>query len=74
MVAQIIKCAYLSCGKNPSFVVVTIVKSIRYKALRLKVLKTDGGGQHPLKEFSDFCEAIGIEHEITPQIQLNTMV
>ena len=31
----------------------------------LKVLMTDGGGEYTSKEFEDFCEKCGIQHEVT---------
>ncbi|GAU26253.1 hypothetical protein TSUD_224440 [Trifolium subterraneum] len=33
---------------------------------KLKVLKTDGGGEYVSKVFSEFCEAEGIVHEVIP--------
>ena len=37
----------------------------RQSELKLKILKTDGGGEYNSKEFKEFCEAKGIEHEVT---------
>ncbi|MCI20774.1 retrovirus-related pol polyprotein from transposon tnt 1-94 [Trifolium medium] len=33
---------------------------------KLKVLKTDGGGEYLSSEFTEFCEARGIVHEVIP--------
>ena len=39
--------------------------------MKLKILRIDGGGEYNSKEFKEFCEAKGIEHEViapyTPQ-------
>ncbi|RDX97111.1 hypothetical protein CR513_20159, partial [Mucuna pruriens] len=37
----------------------------RQSGLKIKILRTDGGGEYNSKEFKEFCEAKGIEHEVT---------
>ena len=43
----------------------------RQSGLRLKVFRTDGGGEFNSKEVMEFCESKGIHHEVitpyTPQ-------
>ena len=51
---------------------VKFFKSVnRQSELKLKILRIDGGGEYNSKEFKEFCEAKGIEHEViapyTPQ-------
>ena len=33
---------------------------------KLKVLRTDGGGEYVLKDFDKLCEKEGIVHEVVP--------
>ena len=33
---------------------------------KIKVLRTDGGGEYTSKEFLEFCDEAGIVHEFTP--------
>lgn len=33
---------------------------------KLKILRTDGGGEYTSKAFEEFCEAQGVVHEVTP--------
>ena len=51
---------------------VKFVKSVeRQSELKLKILRTNEGDEYNSKEFKEFCEAKGIEHEViapyTPQ-------
>jgi len=44
---------------------VKFVKSVeRQSELKLKILRTDGEGKYNSKEFKEFYEAKGIEHEV----------
>jgi len=36
----------------------------RQSELKIKILRTDGGGEYNSKEFKEFCETKGIEHEV----------
>lgn len=38
----------------------------RQSGQKIKVLRTDGGGEYTSTEFNNFCENHGIVHEVTP--------
>ncbi|MCH95745.1 retrovirus-related pol polyprotein from transposon tnt 1-94, partial [Trifolium medium] len=52
--------------KSEVFDVFKKFKSMAEKQSDLKVLKTDGGGEYVSSEFTEFCEAKGIVHEVIP--------
>lgn len=37
----------------------------RQSGNKLKILRTDGGGEYNSRQFVEFCEEHGIEHEVT---------
>ena len=41
------------------------VKAEKQSGQKLKILRTDGGGEYNSAEFQKFCEENGIEHEVT---------
>ena len=41
------------------------MKAENQSGQKLKILRTDGGGEYNSKEFQKFCEENGIEHEVT---------
>ena len=45
----------------------------RQSGLRLKVFRTDGGGEFNSKEVMEFCESKGIHHEVIAPYTPNTM-
>jgi len=59
---------YLIKRKNEVFSVFKKFKSLveRQSGSKIKVLRSDGGGEYAAPEFSDFCEKEGIVHEFTP--------
>jgi len=59
---------YLLKRKNEALLVFKTFKNLveRQSGRALKVLRTYGGGEYTSKDFQDFCDEAGIEHEITP--------
>ena len=41
---------------------------------KLKILRTDGGGEYTSKKFESFCVENGVEHEVTAPYTPHTMV
>ena len=58
---------YLIKRKNEVLSVFKKFKSLveRQSGSKIKVLRSDGGGEYAASEFSDFCEKEGIVHEFT---------
>ena len=51
------------------------LKAEKQSGHKLKVLRTNNGGEYNSTEFKKFCEENGIEHEVTaPCTLLSTMV